>query len=303
MNKKRSHYIFMILFLILANKSFSQDSSAIHLQLEAAKLKPYKMQVTYNKTSHLLFPSTIRYVDLGSDLLVANKAEPIGNVLRIKSAVRDFEEETNFSVITEDGKFYNFDVFYSPYPEALNYDLLKMQRAVERQYSPDVLFEDLKGSSSSLTELIMENLYEKRSRTIKRIVSRSFGIEFSVLALHVNDNKFYFTLQISNSSNVAFALDLVSFRIVDRKNLKRTVGQDKLIEPLRIYSPLWRADHHSKILSVFLLDQFTLLKDQVFEIEILEKNGVRHQKVQLKNADLLSAQLINSLRVKTKSDE
>ncbi|MDA4747975.1 conjugative transposon protein TraN, partial [Enterobacter hormaechei] len=49
-------------------------------------------------TTHVIFPSSIRYVDLGSDLLVANKAETIGNVLRVKSAVRDFEEETNFSV-------------------------------------------------------------------------------------------------------------------------------------------------------------------------------------------------------------
>ena len=290
----------MILFLLLANRSFSQDSSLVNVRLDEAKLEPYKMQVTYNKTSHLLFPSPIRYVDLGSDLLIANKVEPIGNVLRIKSAVRDFEEETNFSVITEDGKFYNFDVFYSSYPEALTYDLVKLQRADERRYSPDVLFEDLKGSSSSLTELIMENLYEKSSRTIKHIASRSFGIQFSVRALHVNDNKFYFTLQVKNSSNIAFAIDLVNFKIIDKKNLKRTVVQDKLLEPVRIHFPVMTAIHHSDILGVYLLDQFTLLKDQVLEIEILEKNGGRHQKLQLENADLINAKLINSLTIKAK---
>lgn len=289
----------MILFLLLANRLFSQDSSVIHLPLEDARVEPYKMQVTYNKTSHLLFPSRIRYVDLGSDLLVAKKSEPMGNVLRIKSAVRDFEEETNFSVITEDGKFYNFDVFYSPYPEILNYDLLQMQRAVEQRYSSDVLFEDLNGSSSSLTELIMENLYEKSSRTIKHLSSRSFGIQFSVRALHVNDNKLYFTLEVSNNSNVAFATDLVNFKIVDKKNLKRTVVQDQLLKPLRIYSPVWKADHHSSVRAVYLLDQFTLLKDQVLEIEILEENGGRHQKVQLENPDLINARLISSLNIKT----
>lgn len=300
MNKIKSHYLLMIVFVLFSSRSLAQDSVASYLSLEQAKLEPFKMQVTYNKTSHLLFPSPIRYVDLGSDLLVANKAEPVGNVLRIKSAVRDFEEETNFSVITEDGKFYSFDAFYSSYPESLSYDLLKLQRADERRYSPDVLFEDLKGSSSSLTELIMENLYEKSSKTIKHISSRSYGIQFSVRALHVNDSKFYFTLQVKNSSNVAYDIDLVNFKIVDKKNLKKTVVQDKLLEPVRIHFPVMTAIHHSDILGIYLLDQFTLSKDQVLEIEILEKNGGRHQKVQLENTDLINARLISSLNVKTK---
>ncbi|PWN58173.1 conjugative transposon protein TraN [Chryseobacterium viscerum] len=295
----KSHYLLMIVFVFFSSRSLAQDSVASYLSLEEAKLEPFKMQVTYNKTSHLIFPSPIRYVDLGSDLLVANKAEPVGNVLRIKSAVRDFEEETNFSVITEDGKFYSFDAFYSSYPESLSYDLLKLQRADERRYSPDVLFEDLKGSSSSLTELSMENLYEKSSKTIKHISSRSYGIQFSVRALHVNDNKFYFTLQLKNSSNVAFAIDLVNFKIIDKKNLKRTVVQDKLLEPVRVHFPVMTAIHHSDISGVYLLDQFTLLKDQVLEIEVLEKNGGRHQKVKLENKDLINAILINSLNIKT----
>jgi conjugative transposon TraN protein len=263
-------------------------------------LIPYRIEVTYNKTSHVLFPSPIRYVDLGSDLLVANKAEPIGNVLRVKSAVRDFEEETNFSVITEDGKFYSFDAFYSPYPTVLGYDLLKLQRNTERQYSTDVLFEDLKGSSSSLTELIMESLYRKNNRSIKHIVSKNYGIQFSLRSLYVNGNKFYFILEIENSSNVAYTIEWVNFKIVDKKNLKRTVVQDKLLEPIRVYFPTMTASDHSNMLGIYLLDQFTLLKDQILEIEILEKNGGRHQKVQLENKDLIHARLINSLNIKTK---
>lgn len=299
MNKIKSHYLLMILFLVAASRSFAQDSIVTSLPIDEARILPYKMQVTYNKTSHLLFPSRIRYVDLGSDLLIADKAEPIGNVLRIKSAVMDFEGETNFSVITEDGKFYNFDVYYSSYPDTLSSDLLKLQRSIERQYSTDVLLEDLKGSSSSLTELIMENLYKKGSRTIKHVASKSYGIQFSVSALHVNDNKFYFTLQVKNSSNVAYDIDLINFKIVDKKNLKRTVVQDKLLEPVRVYMPVTAASHNAGITGVYLLDQFTLLKDQVLEIEILEKNGGRHQKVQLENEDLIHARLITDLKIKT----
>ncbi|EFK35712.1 Bacteroides conjugative transposon TraN protein [Chryseobacterium gleum] len=298
MNTQKSHYILIMLLLLLVSKAFGQDSVTTYISLEQAKLDPFRINVTYNKTSHLIFPSSIRYVDLGSDLLVANKAEPIGNVLRVKSAVRDFEEETNFSVITEDGKFYSFDASYSSYPEILSYDLVKLQRGMERQYA-DVLFEDLKGSSTSFTWLIMENLYRKSNRIIKHIVSKSYGIEFSVRALHVNDSKFYFTLQVKNQSNVGYAIEWVNFKIVDKKNLKRTVVQDKILEKVRTYFPERIIADHSDSKGIYMLDQFTLLKDQVLEIEILEKNGGRHLKVQLENEDIVHARLINSLTIKT----
>lgn len=301
MNVYKIYSNIIILLLLFAGRAFAQeyDSVKTHVSLEEAKLNPFRMQVTYSKTSHLIFPSPIRYVDLGSELVVANKAEPISNVLRIKSAVRDFEEETNFSVITEDGKFYSFDVFYSAYPDVLSYDLLKMQRSHERQYSTDVLFDDLRGSSSSLTKLIMENLYRKSRKTIKHIASKSFGIQFSVRALHVNDSKFYFTIEVDNSSNVSYDIEMINFKIVDKKNLKRTVVQDKQLEPIRVYFPVMNAMHHSNIKGIYLLEQCTLLKDQVLEIELLEKNGGRHQKIQLENAELINAKLINSLNFKT----
>ena len=299
MNTQKSHYILIMLLLLLVSKAFGQDSVTTYYSLEQAKLNPFRIQVTYNKTSHVIFPSPIRYVDLGSELLVANKAEPIGNVLRIKSAVKDFEEETNFSVITEDGKFYSFDASYSSYPDILSYDLVKLQRGIERQYATDVLFEDLKGSSTTLTELIIENLYRKSNRTIKHIASKSYGIEFSVRALHVNDSKFYFTLQVKNQSNVGYAIEWVNFKIVDKKNLKRTVVQDKILEQVRTYFPERIIADHSDSKGIYMLDQFTLLKDQVLEIEILEKNGGRHLKVQLENEDLVHARLINSLTIKT----
>ncbi|BAP31094.1 conjugative transposon TraN protein [Chryseobacterium sp. StRB126] len=298
MNTQKSHYILIMLLLLLVSKAFGQDSVTTYYSLEEGKLEPFRIQVTYNKTSYLIFPTSIRYVDLGSDLLVANKADPIGNVLRVKSAVRDFEEETNFSVITEDGKFYSFDASYSSYPDILSYDLVKLQRGMERQYA-DVLFEDLKGSSTSLTWLIMENLYRKSNRTIKHIASKSYGIEFSVRALHVNDSKFYFTLQVKNQSNVGYAIEWVNFKIVDKKNLKRTVVQDKILEQVRTYFPERIIADHSDSKGIYMLDQFTLLKDQVLEIEILEKNGGRHLKVQLENEDIVHARLINSLTIKT----
>ena len=71
-------------------------------------ISPHKIEVTFQKTVHILFPSEVKYVDLGSFDIIADKATGAENVVRIKAAVKGFEGETNFSVITADGSFYSF---------------------------------------------------------------------------------------------------------------------------------------------------------------------------------------------------
>lgn len=296
--KIRLNIFFSVLLILFGICRLAAQENSGFASLSQAKLEPYKMEVTYNKTTHLLFPSPIRYVDLGSENLIANKAEDVANVLRIKSSVRDFAEETNFSVITEDGKFYNFDVFYSSYPDTLNYDLLKLQRNQEKEYSTDVLFEELKGESSSLTELLIKTLYQLPKRTVKHIGSKSFGIQFLLKSLYVHEGKFYFIFQIKNKSNVPFDVDFVTFKITDKKNLKRTVVQDKVLSPLRTYSPNPTVHYQSDGEFLYLMDQFTLLEDQIVEIELMEKDGGRHQKIQIENSDLISAKVVNDIQLK-----
>ena len=83
-------------------------------------IAPHLIEVTFSKTVHILFPSEVKYVDLGSYDIIADKATGAENVVRIKSAVKGFEGETNFSVITADGCFYSFNVVYKNEPAQLS---------------------------------------------------------------------------------------------------------------------------------------------------------------------------------------
>ena len=84
---------------------------------------PYGLEVTYDKTTHIIFPSAVRYVDLGSPNLVAGKADGAQNVIRVKAVVRNFRDETNMSVITESGSFYTLNVNYADEPLLLNIEM------------------------------------------------------------------------------------------------------------------------------------------------------------------------------------
>lgn len=295
LNKWMSFFLLTTLFYSVN----AQDKDGL-MSLNQGRLEPYKMEVSYNKTTHLLFPSPIKYVDLGSDNLIANKADDVANVLRVKASTRDFDEETNFSVVTEDGKFYSFDVFYSSYPDTLNYDLLKLQRNNEKDFASDVLFEDLQGSSSNLSNMIMKTLHANPKRTIKHIGNKSFGIQFMLRGLYVHEGKYYFILHLKNSGNIPYPVDFISFKIADEKKIKRTVVQDRILSPLRNYSTIQKVEEHDEAFDIFLLDQFTLMEGQLLDIEILEKNGGRHLKMQVTNDDLIGASVFKDINLKLK---
>ena len=284
------------LILGFAVQSFAQDS--IRTPLALGKIEPYKMEVTYDKTSHLIFPTAIRYVDLGSEYLIAGKAEDAENVLRVKASVRDFEPETNFSVITNDGRFYSFNVYYSSYPEAMSYDLLTMQKAVDKANGNDVLFEELGNNSPSLAGLLLETISKNDNRIVKHIGAKSFGIQFILKGIYIHNGKYYFHTELRNKTNVPFQIDFINFKVVDKKVAKRTVVQERPMIPLRTYKPLDEIGGKLTEQNVFLLDQFTIADDKVLLIEIFEKNGGRHQTLQIENSDLIKARLINDMHLK-----
>ena len=266
--------------------------------LKLGKIEPYQMEVTYNKTSHLIFPTTIRYVDLGSEYLIAGKAEEAENVLRVKASVKDFKPETNFSVITNDGRFYSFQVSYSPSPKAMSYDLLTMQERADKAKGNDVHFEELGDYSPSLTGLIMETIYKKNKKVIRHIGAKKYGIQFLLKGLYVHNGKYYFHTELRNKSNLPFQIDFINFKVVDKKVAKRTVAQEKSIAPLRIYKPLTKVASKHTDQNIFLLDQFTLTDDKVLKIEIFEKNGGRQQTLQVENSVLIKALSIDDMHLK-----
>jgi len=187
-------YLLAIIGAINPLITFAQAKQAEALALGA--IPPYSIEVTYDKTSHIIFPAGIRYVDLGSDYIIADKAADAENVLRVKASVQGFTDQTNFSVITEDGSFYGFDVCYSSAPAEMSYNLSKGERQVRRNDAADVQFEDLGTTPASLTGLLMETLYKNNKKAIKNIRSESYGVTFRLKGIYVHNGKYYFHTEI-----------------------------------------------------------------------------------------------------------
>ena len=263
---------------------------------------PHGVQVTFAKTVHIIFPSAVRYVDLGSDRIIAGKADGAENVIRVKAATEGFPGETNFSVICEDGSFYSFNARYAHEPEMLN---IEMKDFLENGDTTDfshtrmnIYFRELGNESPLLVKLIMQSIYKEDRREIRHLGCKRFGVQFLLKSVHSHNGLFYFHTETRNRSNVAFRTDFIRFKVVDKKVPKRTAIQERVIDPVRSYNEVLVTEGKSDVRTVYAVPQFTIPDDKLLVIELFEKDGGRHQTIRVENADLVAAKQINELKIK-----
>ena len=262
---------------------------------------PYGLEVTFEKTVHLIFPAAIRYVDLGSQNIIAGKADDAENVLRVKAAVREFETETNMSVICEDGSFYAFNVKYADEPEKLSMEMKDFLSPTEVRLPSnraDIYFKELGSESPILVKLIMKSIYQNDKRTIKHVGAKQFGMRFLLRGLYAHNGLLYFHVRMDNESNMPYAVDFITFKVVDKKVAKHTAIQERILQPLRAFHQvMWIGAGRSERI-VFALEQFTLSEDKQLEVTLYERNGSRTLTFYVEPEDLLLTKKIDNLKLK-----
>lgn len=264
-------------------------------------IPPHALEVAFNKTTHVIFPSEIVYVDLGDENLVAGLADGAKNVLRVKSAVKSFKSETNLTVITDDGCFFTFNVKFAKEPLLLNIemtDFIHDGEAVNRPNNAQEIFlERLGQESPMLVKLIMKSIYKQDKREIKHIGSKRFGVQFILKSIYTNNGLLYFHTELKNTSNIAFDIDYISFKIVDKKVVKRTAMQEQVLEPLRAQNYVTVVSGKKSERTVFALEKFTIPDDKQLVIEVAEKEGGRNQSFVVENGDIVRANVIDELSI------
>ncbi len=289
--------IFVLLFISTLTLSAQNDHTKVIPENNV--ISSYCLDVTYDKTVHLIFPSGIAYIDLGSSNIIAGKAEGAGNVVRVKAAVKDFTEETNFSVITDEGSFYSFIVNYSDNPEKLNIEMKDFLHAEKlgnkSENSMEVHLSELGDESPQTVQMAMEKIHKTNRKKNKLAESDQFGIEFSLRGIFCHNDLLFFHTEIKNTSDIPFDIDFLMFKIVDKKVVKRTAIQETIIEPVRAYNYLNSVKGKESESTVFAFQKFTIPDKKQLVVELFEKNGGRHQRLIVKNGDLAKTRTIGRL--------
>lgn len=300
----------LMMFALLTGfmAAYAQQSGGDYFERLSRKIgfsrmiPPYGLEITYDKTVHVIFPSPIKYVDLGSTNLIAGKADGAENVIRVKAARKHFRNETNMSVITEDGNFYTFNVKYADEPLLLNVEMCDFIHDGETVNRPnnamEIYLQELGSESPRLVRLIMKSVHKQDKRRIKHIGCKCFGVRFLLKGLYAHGDLLYFHTEVRNATHVPFDVDFVTFKIVDKKIVRRTAMQEQVIYPLRAFNYVTRVEGKKDERTVFALPKFTIPDDKKLVVEMYEKQGGRHQIFEVDNEDLVRAETINELQVR-----
>ena len=282
-----------IFFSVFSLSSFAQNSFTKVIAKDRV-IPSYYIEVTFDKTVHLIFPSGVSYIDLGSSNIIAGKADGAENVVRVKAAVKGFKEETNFSVITDEGSFYSFIVNYSENPEKLNIemkDFLHNEKLGNQpENSIEVYLSELRNESPQAVQLAMEKIYKTNRKKVNHINSKQFGIEFQLRGIFSHNGLLLLHTEIRNTTDIPFDIDFLVFKIVDKKVAKRMAIQETVIQPVRAYNYLTSVKGKDAESTVFAFQKFTIPDKKQLVVELFEKNGGRHQQFVVKNGDLVKAQ-------------
>lgn len=295
-------YLFLIVAAIAAAKVTAQTTPET-----PAEIRPQRIEAGFTKTVHILFPSPVTYIDIGSMDIIAGKADGAENVVRVKAAVRNFTAETNLTVITEDGGFFTFDVHYAENPAVSTVNLTVQEPQTEGVQKPDVAGDYQPTAPASEGRVLLREVGREKPATIKRMLSdiyrqnrtdvkgiraKKYGIGVEVLGIYVSNDVIYIHTCMYNDTNISFEVDTRRFIVADRKPAKRTAQQQTPLEILRVCNDPAVVRGHQRQRTVFALPKLTISDDKVLLLEIIEKNGARHQTIEIPSRELLKAKVL-----------
>lgn len=222
-------------------------------------------------TTSLLFPYPIVSVDRGSQDILAQKPKGVENILQIKAAQQEFLA-SNLTVVTSDGKLYNFLIAYEPEPLSYAYD-----------------FSTLKARGSVLTDTpdkaevdgLASMAYHDRSRISIR--ENAYDITLSVTGIYIAEDYIFYRILLENETNISYDIDQLRFFVRDQKRSRRTASQEIELTPISFYRPVVKVPAQSMQTFVAVLPKFTIPDKKNLYLQLTELSGGRHLQMKIRN--------------------
>lgn len=258
--------------------------------MRSSYIAPYKLDVTFNKTTNLVFPSSIASVDRGSQDIIVEKAVGVENILRVKADVKTFEE-TNLSVITNDGKLYSFLVNYSNNPLYLNVNIA----GVNPPNNPAPMLRADGIIPIAMTEQNLRTYCDSaisQEVNIHGLKDKASRMSLVLTGFYVKENVMFCRLRIENDSQIDFDIEQLRLYVRDKKQSKRTATQENEILPLYILGDTSGVKGTTKDTLVIAVPKFTIPDGKYMAIELMERNGGRQLALRVKNRHVVKAKAL-----------
>ena len=277
---------FLVIFVVTVLIVFRASSQSPGEPLPPTTVIPhYLIAVNFNTTTVLVFPAAVRPVDRGDKDVIAQKQPGVENVLKLKAARRNFPL-TNLHVFTADGRIYAFDVAYTDSLASTN-DLSRLLPDNETPHPTTTILLTHEPVNVAQMQSLIDSL--RRIPLMRHApASRHDRMTFKLQRIAFSGPLLFFSLQITNRSNLDYQMDFVRLYIRDRQKAKRTSVQETEAVPAYADSLLTipgktTADY------IVAIPAFTLTDGKQFLVEAYEKNGGRTKTLNIANKYLFRA--------------
>jgi conjugative transposon TraN protein len=259
---------------------------AVHLSVSAQQVQTANtnnLKVSDTKTSHLVCPDKVSYVQAGDYSLVQAEVVPeLSNLVRIK-ATQPFEKPTSLTVVCAD-HIYSFELSYgNDAPITYPIESFESQQAMtfSGKMMPDYLLKDL-----------CDQVLEKHRHQFHKRKAKKDGIEVCLNSISLKNDALFFELQVTNKTNMAYDVESFNFWITDKKKAKATNVQEYQVFSQFQRNKVQRIPGDVIVREVFVMEKMTIPDQRILKIELGEKalgNTGRKLSFSLKNKDILKA--------------
>ncbi|MEX2233497.1 MAG: conjugative transposon protein TraN [Cyclobacteriaceae bacterium] len=253
-----------------------------------ANVQLSNVEVTFNKTSSIVFPAIITSVDRGSPDVLAQKARGVNNVLQLKAGKMNFKE-TNLTVITADGNLHHFLVQYSDHPLTFTYQATQSGKINRSKLSHPLIFQS--GMTTSEMHIYCQVIIDQQERGGLKSTSK-YDMNLGLRGIYIEDNIMFFHFKVANRSNIPYHTDMLRFFVKDKQKISRTASQE--VEKIPSYrfgnDRIFEGRTTRDI--VYAIPKFTIPDAKLLVIELIEKDGGRHLRLAVKNRKIMKAQTV-----------
>lgn len=248
------------------------------------------IEVSYTKTTILIFSSEVTSDDIGSpDVLIQKE----GNKVKLAAAIQRFAE-TNLFIETSEG-YYSFILKYKDSPKTLTKfytaeqvtypKVEKIEIAPQKINFPTQANTAQNNHSNTATQDIdLQNrffneceLIARKSNSYNDVGVLSAKASCMLTDMYVRGDYMYFKITIKNMSNINYDVELIRFVVRNKKGaIKQAAVQEVILEPLYVFNgEINQVKGKDAVTKVFVFKKLTIADEKKLCIELWENGGDR----------------------------
>ena len=269
--------LFLLVSVLFVLGGYAQNLPIDDMRLAGENHESLKViYINKDVSTHFVLMEDIEYVDISVGNIVGN--QPNNNTLRVKP----LEEGANgvVTIVTE--------------RHMVQYYLVYMAETSKVFTRINVPYSDLRSYMNPETNLTRSQMYDYAYRmfisddNFYDVSTKQHGLQVKLNNIYTMDKYFFIDVSLFNKTNIRYDIDLIRFKIEDKKQTKSTNYQE--IEIFPIMQVEKDNVFRKKYRNIFVFEKFTFPDQKVFTIEFSEKQiSGRTVKLMIDYEDVLNA--------------